>query len=270
MKKTGKKSKKVKKLVQSARHLAEEIAFQNTVHANLDYCLDTHTLCRVRLAHDSWTAARIWWVLSLSRDYVYAAHVTGFQLDGYEIVPIGCIAEAIPMVHYTDQCSMMELAFPEDYPDLELVSLPQLFADLGALECCIQIGHEEAREENSHTVVGRIEKIGKKRVTIRGLGLDDLAWQIKPDKFLYEEVNRIVFGTQQINGYEKLAMSYEAFIRTVNESVRPPEELDDFEEGRDLRDVQSEDMVDIDELQSAEDNSEPETVTELLEEESEL
>ena len=65
-------------------------------------------------------------------------------------------------------------------------------------------------------------------------------------------------------------MSYEAFIRTVNESVRPPEELDDFEEGRDLRDVQSEDMVDIDELQSAEDNSEPETVTELLEEESEL
>ena len=248
-----KKGLKSKKLVQSAKHLAKEIAFQNSVHANLDYCLEHHTLCRITLHQDSWTAARVWWIVSLSRDYAYALRMVDFTPDGYEIVPVASIAEVVPMVHATEQCAMLNIAFPSDYPDLNLDSLPQLLSDLSLQEGLITLAHETSREENSHSVTGRIEKVGKKKVTIRGVDPADLTWHIKPDKMSYEEINRILFGTRQIAAYEHLAMSYDAFIRTANETVQAPEGLDDFEGGNDVRETASEDLVDIDELVAMED-----------------
>ena len=50
-------------------------------------------------------------------------------------------------------------------------------------------------------------------------------------------------------------MPYDAYIRSVNESVTVPKDMEDFEVGTDLMEGENEDLFDLDEITESEESA---------------
>ena len=74
------------------------------------------------------------------------------------------------------------------------------------------------------------------KLSIRELDPNDLAWSPEPIKLSYEHLDVLCFGTPALLALAQLAMPYDAYIRSVNESVTVPQNMEDFEVGTDLMD----------------------------------
>ena len=56
------------------------------------------------------------------------------------------------------------------------------------------------------------------------------------------------FETPYLLSLAEISMPYDAYIRSVNESVTVPKDMEDFEVGTDLMEGENEDLFDLDEI----------------------
>ena len=251
-------NKKSRKLSKQAQTIAKQIAAENALFNTLSYCLERKVLCRVLLQGEKWTQNRVWMILQASREFVFVLRATDFQYTGYELHRLTDLADVLPAPELTEHYRLLDILPPENVPELNLESLPEALQTVAAKENLVMVAHIGPDEDTSVVVCGHFEKLGKKKLSIRELDPNDLAWSPEPIKLSYEHLDVLCFGTPALLALAQLAMPYDAYIRSVNESVTVPQNMEDFEVGTDLMEGENEDLFDIDELMGTEDNSLPE------------
>ncbi|MBQ8161678.1 MAG: hypothetical protein IJ083_13160 [Clostridia bacterium] len=231
-----------------AQAMAEIIAEQNAIHNTLDYCLEQSLICRVFLKQDSWSQPREWWVLALSHDFVLIQSENCFQPDGFEIHHLSNIASASPFISRTEHCRLLSME-PEVSPvAVSLESWQQIMTDLSLYEHNLLVTMKTGDSPDRHLVCGRVEKIGRKRLTLRALDMDDLSWLPDPVKLSWDGIVSVSFATHLLSAMERLALSYDAFLHSIVEARVVSQGVTELEGTQDLRDIASEDLVDVDEL----------------------
>ena len=229
------------------RRMAQEIAAQGALYASLAYCMDHRTIFSGTLHHESWFQRHYGWVLALSRESALIAIVRDYELKGYVWVRLSALETVQPEPHLTEQWALLSREVPP-IQDVEGTDLSTMLFTLAHEECMVRIFTLRETEKDSRDLTGRVEKIGKKRLTFRSLDMDDLAWRSVPDKVPYDEIDLIVFQTPSLHVRESLAMGYDAYLRSINESLEVPEDMEDMDGGQDIRYRASEDMVDLEDL----------------------
>ena len=253
MKHKGKK--KSRKLSEQAQEMAKQIAYESAFFNTLSFCLERHILCKVLMNGEKWTQHRIWHVLEVTREFVFVLCADSFQYGGYELHRLSDLADTLPAPELTEQYKLLGVQLPQDIPELNLDSLPEALQTIASLESLVMVAHVEQDEESSIQVCGHLEKLGKKKLSIRELDQNDLAWSPEPFKLAYENLDVLRFATPSLLALSQLAMPYDAYIRSVNESVTVPQAMEDFEVGTDLMEGENEDFVDIDEITEADETA---------------
>ena len=243
-----KEKKKARKLSERAQAMAEQIAFQSVISNTFVFCMERGLLCRVLLKDERWTQRRIWRVLSVGREYVYCMHADQFRYAGFEVHRLDDVAAVSPAPELTEHYHLMKVDLPENIPSLDLDSIESALETIAPMDHLVLLGHIGQQEEASSLYMGHLEKLGKKKISLRELDAQELAWSPQPVKMPYEDLDFLVFGTPALQAFEQLAMSYEAFIRSLNESLTLPPDTEDFDVGTDLLEGPSEDTIDLDEF----------------------
>ncbi len=242
------KNKKVRKLNQRAQAIAEQIAYESAVSNTFVFCMERGLLCTVLLNDERWTQRHIWRVINVSREFVYCLLADNFQYSGFTLHRISDIAAVSPAPELTEHYHLRQVQLPESVPDLSLDSLQTAISGISRLDTLLHIGHIGKNEDTSALFTCHIEKVGKKKLSLRSLDIHDLSWAAQPSKLSYEDLDFITFSTPYLIAFEQLAMPYDAYIRSLNESLNVPQNTEDFEVGSDLLEVPSEDMIDYDDL----------------------
>ena len=245
---TKKGKKKSKKLSQQAEAMAKQIAVENALLNTLSFCMERNVLCRVLMQGEKWTQHNVWLVLQVSREFVFVLRATDFRFAGYEIHRLRDIVEAVPVPELTEHYHMLSVEPEEKIPELDLESLPEALQSIAAHENLVQVAHIGPDEESSVVVCGHLEKLGKKKISIRELDPNDLAWSPEPIKLSYDNLDVLRFETPYLLSLAEISMPYDAYIRSVNESVTVPKDMEDFEVGTDLMEGENEDLFDLDEI----------------------
>ncbi len=251
---SSKGKKKAIRISEKVKVMAQQIAYENASYNTLTYCLEHQVLCHVLYAEESWTQMRTYHVLKATREYAYVLRADDYHYSGYEIIRLSMISYISPAPELTDHYHMSNLELPSDIPELDIDDLPGTMQKIARMDTLVAVGHIGEDESSSFIVCGHLEKLGKKKIALRELDVNQLAWNPKPRKYTYDDLDFILFRTPNLKAMEQLAMSYEAYIRSINESISVPNEIEDFEVGTDLLEGPSEDFVDIDELTDAEEN----------------
>ena len=228
--------------------MAEQIAYQSVVSNTFAFCMERGMLCSVLLKGERWTQRHIWRVLGVGREFVYVMHADQFQYAGYEVHRLDDVAGVNPAPELTEHYHLMQVSLPETIPQLDLDTIETALEQIVPLDRLIQAGHIGQQEDSSIQYTGHLEKLGKKKVSLRELDLHDLAWSAQPVKLAYEDLDYLVFCTPALLAFERLGMPYDAFIRSLNESVSVPPDTEDFEVGTDLLEGVNEDTIDLDEF----------------------
>lgn len=228
------------------REMTEDMEHSSAVYTSLAYAMEKGYLCMGRLQAESFLEQHYAWVLSLNRSFALLALVHGLEPSGYALVRLSALSEVRPEPQLTEQWTLLgneKPALRED-ADSDLLTLLASLADGEVLSEYLCIGSDP---RDSLRITGRIVKLGKKRLTVRELDAYELVWHAQPSKLPYERLDLILFDTPLLHARETLSMSYDAFIRSLNESVDLPADVEDMD-GEDVREAESEDMVDLDDL----------------------
>lgn len=92
---------------------------------------------------------------------------------------------------------------PEEMPELNIQDWPSVFKSLGEYGKVVIVESEKLAKKDGRYAVGRIEKVGRKQVTIRYYG-PDTVWENKRWKIPYENVTWVTVNsryTEVLNGY---------------------------------------------------------------------
>ena len=196
MKQKGKK--KSKKLSQQAEAMAKQIAVENALLNTLSFCMERNVLCRVLMQGEKWTQHNVWLILQVSREFVFVLRATDFRFAGYEIHRLSDIVEAVPVPELTEHYHMLSVEPEEKIPELDLESLPEALQSIAAHENLVQVAHIGPDEESSVVVCGHLEKLGKKKISIRELAPKDIAWSPEPIKLSYDNLDVLNFDTPSV------------------------------------------------------------------------
>ena len=227
--------------------MAEEIARTGSTYASLAYALENRYLCMGRLHGESFLEQHFGWVLSLNRTSALISLVHGLEPAGNAWVRLSAISMVQPEPQLTEQWRLLGHDIPDPVSDGE-ADLQGFLTGLADHEILAQYLSVGASEQDTTRLTGRIVKLGKKRLAVRELDAYELAWHPEPVKLPYESLDLILFDTPLLRAREKLSMSYDAYIRSLNESVDLPSGVEDMEDGEDVRETESEDMVDLEDL----------------------
>ena len=242
------KGKKSRKLSQRAQEIAEQIAYESAISNTLLFCMERGMLCYVRMHGERWTQKHVWRVLNLSREFVYVLRADAFRYEGYELHRISDLADIAPAPELTEHYHLIKVPLPQDIPEVDPESLQSMLSSIVPLETLVLAGHIGQQEDSSREYVGHFEKLGKKKLSLRTLDPHDLAWSPNTTKLAYEDLDYLIFRTPTLYAFEKLAMPYDAYIRSLNEAVSVPLDTEEFEVGTDLLEEPSEDLIDFDEI----------------------
>ena len=242
------KGKKARKLAEKAQEMAEQIAYESAISNTFAFCMEKGMLCLVLLRGERWTQRHVWRILAVGREFVYCLRADDFRYDGYEIHRISDAVDIVPAPELTEQYRMLNVALPAAIPEIDLSDIQGAMSRVAGLDRLVCLTHLGSQESSSSVHIGHLEKLGKKRISIRDLDAHDLSWLPEPAKLAYEDMDSLAFGTPVLCAYEKLAMSYDAYIRSLNESLTVPRDTEDFDVGTDILEGASEDLIDFDEI----------------------
>lgn len=171
------------------------------IRKRLEKAAKARQMCRIFTAGDSEEASRFL-PLAISEELVYMIKDGDPEAYGYSVRSLDVI-EKVKIEKEEEAPAEMAEKHASAAPELDIADWPSVFRSLGKYGRVIIVESEKLAKKDERYAVGKIEKIGRRQVTIRYYG-PDTVWENKRWKVPYEHITWVTADsryTEVLNQY---------------------------------------------------------------------
>lgn len=176
------------------------------IRNRIEKAIKQHLLCEFYMVYDE--DSFLCFPLKMSENLVFGAQEDEFQINGYSIRRMQDIEKVKIQDNFSAHISMREVgAEGMQVPEVDILDWFSVFTSLENMGKIIIVESAKPDDRKSMFAVGRIEKVGKKQVSLRYFGPDGI-WDDEQWKIPYEEITSVTFGSRYAEVFSRYLPEY--------------------------------------------------------------
>lgn len=164
------------------------------IRKRIEKAVKSRQICRIYTEYEPEEPSRFL-PLAISEELVYMIKDGDPEAYGYSIRSLDVIQKVKMEDGEVKTASKEEMEHVKEAPELNIADWPSVFQTLGKYGKVVIVESEKLAKKDGRYAVGRIEKVGKKQVTIRYYG-PDTVWENKRWKIPYENVTWVTVDSR--------------------------------------------------------------------------